>query len=230
MLSGIRDVDREILNKLDDRDLLNMCGLNQTYSERVCDDNYFRLRTEARFPKTVPYKDSVNPQRIRTWKNHYLTIVKYIDLLQRNYEYEYKKLDKSPELLYLARNLFSEYSEYDKDQALIYACLNGKLYLVKYLTETGSDVNANKSEPLIYASFEGHLEIVKYLVEHGANIHAREDGPLIYASADGHLEIVKYLVEDGANISAQDGKASEIARKNKHIAIVNYLYRKIIAQ
>ena len=32
MLTGIKDVDREIVNKLSDKDLLKMCSLNRTYS------------------------------------------------------------------------------------------------------------------------------------------------------------------------------------------------------
>ena len=121
MLTGIRDLDREIVNKLSDKELLNICVLNKTYAERVCDDSYFRLRTEKRFPETVPYKDYVNPQRTRTWKNHYLNIVKYIDLLQRNYRYIYRAEDKSPELLYLVRQIVPSFYSYNKNRALRWA-------------------------------------------------------------------------------------------------------------
>ena len=208
MLTGIRDVDREIVNNLSDKDLLNMCILNKTYSQRVCDDSYFRLRTLARFPETVPYKDYVNEgKRVRSWKNHYLNVVKYIDLLQTDFEYIYRSEDKSPELLYLARRLFSEYSKYDKDQALIYASGNGKLELVKYLVELGADITAQDNYALREASYEGHLPVVKYLVEHGADISANDNQAVIYASENGHLPVVQYLVENDADVTAEDNYA-----------------------
>ena len=206
MLTGIRDVDREIVNKLSDTDLLNMCLVNRTYWKRVCNDSYFRLRTENGFPETVPYKDYVNENKIRTrsWKNHYLNIVKYIDLLQRNYRYIYRAEDKSPELLYLARKLVPTYSLYTKNRALIYASRNGYLPVVKYLTEHGADITALLNEALRWASLNGHLEIVKYLVEHGADITARSNQAVRWASENGHLSVMKYLLENGADVTARD--------------------------
>ena len=80
-----------------------MCSLNRIYYEKVCDDSYFRMRTENGFPETVPYKDKLQTNKPRIWKTHYLNILKYIYLLETKYNYEYRKEDKSPELLYLAR-------------------------------------------------------------------------------------------------------------------------------
>ena len=224
MLSDIRDVDRLILNKLNDNDFLQMCSLNKTYSERVCDETYFRLRTEARFPETIPYKDYVNEKnKTRTWKNHYLTIVKYIDLLKKNYGYIYKKEDKSPELLYLAIQLV-RYSTYTKNKALNFASINGKLPLVRYLVEQGVNVTAQNNEAVIYASEKGHLSVVKYLTEHGADITAQNNLALRWASEKGHLEIVKYLIENGVDITVRDNYAVRWAKLKGHYDVVEYLY------
>ena len=220
LLTGIKDLDREIVNKLSDRDLLQICSLNKTYSQRVCDDSYFRLRTEKGFPETIQYKDSVNPQR--TWKNHYLNIVNYVDLLQEKYKYEYKKLDKSPELLYLARRLVHHYI-YNKNRALIYASIHGKLPIVKYLVEQGANVNHNNDLSLVYASENGHLTVVKYLVEHCANIHANNNESLRFAILKGHLSVVKYLVENGADLKSIDSKTIRYAQEYKYLDIVEYL-------
>ena len=219
-LTGIRDLDREILNKLSDKDLLKMCSLNRTYFERVCDDNYFRLRTENGFPETVPYKDYI---KVRTWKNHYLYIVKYIDLLQTDFQYIYKKLDKSPELLYLARKLVPKYYSYNKENALNFASLKGKLLVIKYLVENGADITAQDNLAVRWASENGHLEIVKYLVQHGADITDENNQALRYASLNGHLLIVKYLVENGANITAQNSRALKSALDNERLDVVEYL-------
>ena len=251
MLTGIRDVDREIVNNLNDKDLLNMCIVNRTYSERVCDDSYFRLRTEARFPETVPYKDYINENKTRTWKNHYLTIVKYIDLLQRRYKYIYRAEDKSPELSYLVRQIVpgfynkkyalikaskkgnlplvkylvdtGDYINIEYNRALKYASQKGKLSVVKYLVEIGADVTAEDNIALQSASENGHLIVVKYLVEHGADITARNNIALLYASFFGYLELVKYLVENGADITIQDNYAVRYASSKGYLSVVKYL-------
>ena len=194
MLTGIRDVDREIVNNLNDKDLLNMCIVNRTYSQRVCDESYFRIRTLARFPETVQYKDYIQTtNKERTWKNHYLTIVKYIDLLQSRYKYIYRAEDKSPELLYLAIQVVPSFYSYNKNRALIKASYYGNLPLVKYLVENGADITAEENAALRWASEKGHFDIVKYLVEHGADITARDNSALKWAIAFGHSEVVKYL-------------------------------------
>ena len=215
MLTGIRDLDREIVNKLSDKDLLQICLLNKTYSERVCDDSYFRLRTENGFPETVQYKEN------RSWKNHYLNIVKYIDLLQRKYNYNYVEKDKSPELLYLARRIVPGF--YNKNRALIYASINAHLLVVQYLVENGADITVEDNGALIYASENGHLPVVKYLVEHGANITAQNNYALRWASKNGHLSVVKYLTEHGADIHAKNNDALIIATQYGHSAVAAYL-------
>ena len=223
MLTGIRDVDREIVNKLSDKDLLNMCLVNRTYSERVCDDSYFRLRTLARFPETVPYKDYINEKKNQTWKNHYLNIVKYIDLLQRNYRYIYRAEDTSPELLYLARQLVLIHYNYTKNKALRLASENGHLPVVKYLVELGADIHYFDNYAVRWASRYGHLEIVKHLVEHGADVTAEDNYAVRWASRNEHLSVVKYLVENAADITAQDNYAVRWASRYGHLEIVKYL-------
>ena len=220
LLTGIRDVDREIVNNLDDKDLLQMCLVNKTYAERVCDDSYFRLRTEKGFPETVPYKDYV---RVRSWKNHYLSIIKYIDLLLRDYKYIYLPEDKSPELLYLARRFVPESFTYNKGKAVILASGNGQLPVVKYLTEHGADVTAEDNEAVRWASENAHLPVVKYLTEHGADVTAEDNRAVIYASEKGHLPIVKYLVDHGADITANDNFALQLATARGHLPVVEYL-------
>ena len=219
LLTGVRDLDREILNKLSEKDLLNMCVLNKTYSEKVCDETYFRLRTLARFPETVPYKDYTHT---KNWKNHYFTNVKYIELLKSKFQYIYKRKDKSPELLYLARLLTPKFS-YSKNLALIRGSFYGKLEIIKYLFEDGANIDSNESEALRWASSTGYLETVKYLVENGADIQALDNQALRWASKYGYLSIVEYLVEHGADIQALDNQALRWASENGYLNIVEYL-------
>ena len=218
LLTGIRDLDREIVSKLDDSDLLNMCSLNKTYSQRVLNDSYFRLRTENGFPETIHYKDYV---RLRTWKNHYFNVIQYISLLQKQDEYTYKPEDKSPELLYLSRRIVP--GEYTKDKALMHNSRKGNLAIVKYLTENAADIHFENNISLRVASEKGYLEIVRYLVEHGADIHARNNSALILASENGHLPVVEYLVEHGVDVTADDNQALISASLNGKLLVVKYL-------
>lgn len=50
-LSGIRDVDREILSKLDDKELLNFCQIDRYSWNSVCDDAFLRRRLIAKYPE-----------------------------------------------------------------------------------------------------------------------------------------------------------------------------------
>ena len=194
-LTGIRDLDREIVNKLSDKDFLQMCSLNRTYSQRVCDDSYFRLRTEKGFPETVPYKDytETTNKKMRTWKNHYLNIIKYIDLLKSDYGYIYRAEDKSPELLYLAKRLVHKDYSYNKNRAVRFASRNGQLPIVKYLVENGADITEHSNSAIIWASENAHLPVVKYLVEHGADITTLDNLALTLAIQNGHFAIAAYL-------------------------------------
>ena len=228
LLTGIKDLDREILNKMSDRDFLQMCILNRTYYENVCSDDYFRIRTENGYPETIPYKDYVNKnegKRKRSWKNHYLNIVKYIDLLERKYEYIYKKLDKSPELLYLSRQLVPSYEEYTKNEGLLYSARDGHLSVVKYLIEMGANIHDGNDYAIRMASENGHLSVVEYLVEHGANVNELDSDALNMASSNGYLSVVEYLVENGADIHAENNYALRWAAGNGHLSVVEYLVK-----
>ena len=133
---GVKDLEYLLLNKLSHQDLLTMYSINKSYNN-LCNDNYFHYRLLNLYPETIHYKDYVSNEinenetnenqiketnkRTRSWKNHYLNIVKYIDLLQRNYRYIYRAEDKSPELLYLVRQIVPSFYSYNKNRALRWA-------------------------------------------------------------------------------------------------------------
>ncbi len=82
------------LHDLDDKTLLNFCKSGKS-ANSLCRETYFKNRTMNRYPETVVFKN----QQI-TWRQHYLEIVYYVDLLKRKYNCDYQKKDQNPKLLY----------------------------------------------------------------------------------------------------------------------------------
>lgn len=225
-LTGLKDVDRFIIDQLSDREVLEFCKTSKYSNEKICDETFFRNRVITHYSNTLKYKDKVKK---RNWKNYFLSLVYYIDKLNSEYQFNYligfKNKDGSPELEYLARKLAPNYYKYDKNMALKNASRNGRLEVVKYLVEQeqAANIHAIDDEVFILASYYGHLDVVKYLVEQGANIHANDDGPLRIASENGNLPVVKYLVKQGANIHANDDGALRFAIGNRQLEVVKYL-------
>ncbi len=131
-LTGIKDIDRKIVEKLSDFDFLRMCNLTRYYHDSVCDETYFRIRTENKYPETIKYKS------FRSWKKHYLEILKYVDLLQKHYDYNYISSDGSPELTYLIHELIPSCHKYTVETALKYVIRKDDLKLLKYLIENNN--------------------------------------------------------------------------------------------
>lgn len=104
--------------------------------------------------------------------------------------------------------------EYNTFTPLKENCLKGNLEAVKFLVESGANIDGKKikGEVLETAIEYGQVDIVKYLIDKGADVNAivlYEDGSggqseLIEAAGSGYLDIVKLLVENGADVKAQD--------------------------
>ena len=77
MLTGNKDVDFLILNKLTDYELTRVCKVNTKVRSYCNNEEYWKLRTYQRFS---PYISPLNPKDfvIDTWKNYYINIVKNI--------------------------------------------------------------------------------------------------------------------------------------------------------
>ena len=73
-MTGIKDLDLEILMNLPDRDLLNYCSTNKDIYNMCNNDMFWRKRFIKRFGE-IPAK--YKPKE-RKWKNHYMQVV--IDL------------------------------------------------------------------------------------------------------------------------------------------------------
>jgi hypothetical protein len=54
-MSGLKDVDREVLKHVNDRELLEVCRIDRKTWNDVCDDNFLRRRL-AKYPDIEKYK------------------------------------------------------------------------------------------------------------------------------------------------------------------------------
>jgi hypothetical protein len=242
-ISGIRDLDREILGKVDDNELLKVCLIDKYTWNIVCDDAFLRRRLLSKYPEVVSEK-----LEEETWKQFFRRAIYYISKMKEEYGYEYSFGNFVTQ--YNLHKHTREKNENEKDALLIYsaregelslviwclknwanihshselclreACSNGHLEVVKYSVENNANIHAIDDDSLRLASYYGNTLVVKYLVEHGANIHARNEQSLLCASCKGHLEVVIYLVERGAIIHHEILTSATL---NGHKDVVNFL-------
>ena len=55
MLSGLKDVDREILKHVDDKELLKICSIDKKKWNEVCDEHFLKRRL-MKYPGIEKYK------------------------------------------------------------------------------------------------------------------------------------------------------------------------------
>lgn len=82
-LTGVKDIDLEIMNNLDDRSLLTLCKVSNRYIHELCNNEAF---WRNRFIKIFGQKAGKYKPEDRTWKRHYLTVIMYLDELNRELE------------------------------------------------------------------------------------------------------------------------------------------------
>ena len=240
-LTGLKDIDREVLRYVDDKELLMVSSLNRKTWYEVCDDDFLRRRL-SKYPDVEKYK-----KETESWKRFYLRVIHYIEKMKETFGFNYSDGDfiKQHNILKLSRNtsnlldMGAKYGELSLvkfavlggaeihphgDVAVGWAAENGHLHVVRYLVdEKKADLHKDDEFALRWASGTGYLDVVKYLVERGANIHEREDGALRQASENGHLDVAEYLLKMGANIHAREDDALRAASINGHIDVVKYL-------
>ncbi len=116
----------------------------------------------------------------------------------------------------------------------------GRLDMIKFLVESGMNINLNegvpKSAPIAHAASEGYLEIVDYLFSKGAKLDVSDPNrnALFSAIYGGHIDIVRYLVQNGIDITIKytgdtmkDMGAYEFAIERGQTEIADYIKEKL---
>ena len=220
MLTGIKDVDINILNKLEDKDLVNICQTNKKADEICKDEGFWLQRIFTKFPYLTidilkEYKG------VRSWSDYYIydlrrfSLKKYPNVKLTN-ALKNGRLDQV--IILLNRGAWF-------NNMVSIASANGQLNIVKYLIEKVKNTRDQINGAFMHAVQLGYLDIIKYLIEKGADINALWGFALRRASENGHLAVVKYLVENGADIHVEADSPVKNAYYNGHLDIVEYLVK-----
>lgn len=86
-LSGLKDIDREILKHVSDDELLGACSIDRRMWNEVCDDSFLRRRL-SKYPDIEKFK-----RKNETWKEFFLRTVYYISKMQESFKFKYSSGD-----------------------------------------------------------------------------------------------------------------------------------------
>lgn len=143
------------------------------------------------------------------------------------------KVERVKSILKRKPKLLNEFAP-DGFQPLGLACFFGHVEVVRFLLESGAEVNTPsrndlKVTPLNSAAAGRHYEIAMLLLERDANPNIRQEGdfvPLHSAAMNGQIEMVKILLQYGADkdLKSLDGKtARDYALENGHKIVAEVL-------
>ena len=182
MLSGVKDVDREILKHVTDDELIRVCSVDKKTWNEICDDNFLKRRV-GKYLGIEKYKNENE-----SYKQFFLRFVYYKSKMIEKYRYVYKSgnFEKQYKILENAKTA---------NNLLLEAIQTGELDLAKHAVVEGSDIldKNDKANLFLRAVLYGHLDIVKWLVASGVNLYTDINHSLIWAAKRGHLDIVKYF-------------------------------------
>jgi hypothetical protein len=166
-LTGDKNIDSDILNRLSDQDLVNACQVNKKADSICTDDSFWLNRILVKFPYLSldllhKYKQSrsINSsywdiftnmfKPLRSWANYYIQ-----DL--------------------------SKITEENANQMLLKGVINNRLDIVMIAVNKGADVN--NTQALLIAENKKYSDIEDYLISQGANTEYKT-----------YANIVKYMI------------------------------------
>ncbi len=235
-LTGMKDTDIEILNRMDDNTLLKFCSANRETRD-FCNDNqqFWLNRIISKY--NIPINILNRYKGDRSWSQYYIKDLRYVDnnpIYTMLFGVDDGRLDWVISALHLGVDPNYASPGGSGPELIIRAAIRKQWDVVKYLADHGAEVDKAtkfaRVNALMFAAFnKGNLDTVKYLVDKGANVNYRSSNngtPLMMAAESGDMDIVKYLVEKGADPTPHNNQgktAADIAIDNNHDEIAQYL-------
>ena len=147
MITGLKDLDREILSKISDEELIKIWSINKKFYYDVCDDDFLKRRLN-KYPNIEKYK-------VGSWKQFFIQAIFYISKMKKIYDFVY--IEGHFKRQY---DLLNSYSI--MNNLLLRSVEHGELSLLCHALEKGG--NIHNDDILRRASKNGHLHIVQYLI------------------------------------------------------------------
>lgn len=88
--TGIKDLDQELMLRMDDREFIKTCTLNKYFSEICKDDYLFKRKLEFSYPNIMTL-ESLQKYKEGSWKQYYANVVKIVGMLKEKWGIVYTK-------------------------------------------------------------------------------------------------------------------------------------------
>ena len=165
--TGIKDLDKELMLNMGDREFIQTCQLNK-YFQNICKDDYlFKRRLEKFYPDVLKNEIHDEYGDKMSWKNYYSNVVKTVAELRETYDFIYTYGNPFLQYETLRNNQKYKMLPSYKSNILYFGILRQDLPLVAYAIKDNPKVITLSH--ILDASKLYDTKILKYLVEHGAD-------------------------------------------------------------
>ena len=175
LLTGNKIMNMEILNKLDDKDLVNICQVNKKANEICRDQVFWMSRVFSKFPY-VPRDILGKNKGNRSWSEYYIKDLIKIKKSNANRYLRIASTNDRLDHVIISVNLGADINDLGRP--------------------LGYSLGLGLGYPLKNAVYWDNFEIVKYLVNNGANIHVDNDFALKTAIKDKNSKMIAFLIDN----------------------------------
>ena len=227
------DMEKEIIDKLEGRDLIAICSINRKM-RAFCDDEFWISKIEQLYSvklnssKIAELQSNFNLEKMNLlyfylWERSHLPPLQIPDEDYYNYS-----IPKDVDLI--IRNPVSYPFVLKTYQIILkWAAHYNNFKIIKLLLQDKRiDPSFNENYMLLESSMRGYTDIVKFLLKYpkidpnGGSV----DNPIILASANEHIDIVKLMLKDprvNPNDSRGEYDAIIVAARDGYLDIVKLL-------
>jgi len=172
-ITGIKDVDKLILNNMDTRTFLNTYQIKNKYIHTLFTDTIFQDRVKKEFPRLVDSKGDLS------WKKYYFDLIFWSEKLKEKYGFESNDFRARPEIY---SDILARLGKLKEPEHL------------KVIQDIGMGFQDYKrgilNEILTRASRNGYIDLIKFAINNGADAYQRG---IEAAAIAGQMEAFEYF-------------------------------------